>query len=171
MAPARPVRDIRRMEQRRGPKIRVPPPAIFLLAFLLGVWLDGALLRIRIVDHPVAIRALLIGGVIAAIAGAIVALWGVLTFRRHGTTVLPFKAAITLVQSGPYQFTRNPMYLGMALAYAGAALVLNAMWPMLLLPMALVILYSLVIRKEEEHLAEQFHQQYLDYRARVRRWL
>jgi protein-S-isoprenylcysteine O-methyltransferase Ste14 len=159
------------METPRGPRIRVPPPAIFLVAFLVGMWLDGALYRIRIVpvaDFP---RPLVTLGTVLVTAGALITLWGMVTFQRHGTSVLPFRAAARLVQSGPYRYTRNPMYLGMTVAYLGGALAVNAMWPIFLLPMTLVLLFRWVIRREEQHLWERFGDEYVAYRGRVRRWL
>ena len=159
------------MERNAGTGIRIPPPAIFLVAFMIGLWLDGALYRIPIAGDGTTPRPLIIVGVALVILGVLVAAWGAMTFRRHRTPVVPFRAATTLVQGGPYRFTRNPMYLGMTLAHLGAALALNAMWPIILLPMALVVLFRLVIRKEEEHLRRVFGDDYAAYRSRVRRWL
>jgi hypothetical protein len=62
---------------------------------------------------------------------------GVIEFRRARTTVPPFGGTARLVDTGIYRWTRNPMYLGMALAYAGAALLLNSLWCLVLLPLAL----------------------------------
>lgn len=157
------------MERKPGPGIKVPPPAIFVVTFLIAAFLEAALLRIRILEHSTSALRMTGYGLLAA--GVAIAVWGALTFRRHHTSVLPFRAATALVQSGPYRFTRNPMYLGMTIAHLGGALALNAMWPIILLPMALVLLYRLVIRKEEAHLAEVFGEEYAGYRRRVRRWL
>ena len=159
------------MRERYGSGIRVPPPAIFLVAFLLGLWAEGTLYRIRVLDAVEVPRPLLIAGLSLVLAGIVAAVWGVITFRRHQTAVLPFYPARTLVRSGPYRYTRNPMYLGMTLAHIGGALALNAMWPLILLPMALVFLFQTVIRQEEAHLAQTFPQEYAEYRTRVRRWL
>ena len=160
------------MNATRGTGIRVPPPAIFAVTFLVGLWLDAALYRIRLVSSDVLFpRPLVITGAVLVTAGILLAIWGALTFRRHHTAVLPFRAATTLVQSGPYRRTRNPMYLGMTLAHLGGGVALNAMWPIILLPLALVLLYVWVIRLEERHLAQEFGEDYAAYRRRVRRWL
>lgn len=160
-----------RMAQRYGPAIRVPPPAIFVVVFLIALWLEGALYRIRIVDADDISRPLVIAGMVLVTAGVLIALLGAWTFHRHHTPVLPFTTPTTLVQTGPYRFTRNPMYLGMTLLHLGVALALNAMWPIVLLPMALVALFRMVIRREEEHLWQTFGDDYVAYRSRVRRWL
>ena len=159
------------MRERYGSGIRVPPPAIFLVAFLLGLWAEGALYRLRVLDADGVPRSLLVTGLALVLAGIVIAIWGVITFRRHQTAVLPFHPARTLVRTGPYRFTRNPMYLGMTLAHIGGSLALNAMWPLILLPMALVFLYQSVIRQEEAHLAQAFPGEYAEYLARVRRWI
>jgi protein-S-isoprenylcysteine O-methyltransferase Ste14 len=158
------------MRERYGSGIRVPPPAIFAVAFLIGVWLEGAVYRVRLVSGDATPRPLVIAGALFILAGVLVALWGVVTFRRHQTAVLPFHAARTLVSAGPYRFTRNPMYLGMSAAHLGGSLALNAGWPLVLLPLALVFLYVTVIRQEEAHLRQSFGEDYARYVARVRRW-
>ena len=159
------------MERKRGPGIKAPPPAIFLLAFIVGVWIEIAFTRLRIVDGDASARPLRIAGYVLILAGVSVAAWGAFVFRRHKTSVLPFRPATSLVLDGPYRFSRNPMYVGMSLAHVGGGLALNALWPILLLPAALAVLFALVIRKEERHLAENFGEEYREYRARVRRWL
>jgi len=159
------------MRERYGSGIRVPPPAIFIVLFLVGLWLEGAIYRARIVAGDDTPRPLIIAGAALVISGVLLALWGVLTFRRHHTAVLPFHPARALVDSGPYRFTRNPMYVGMTVAHLGGALALNALWPVVLLPVALVFLFVTVIRQEEAHLATAFSEDYTRYRSRVRRWL
>jgi protein-S-isoprenylcysteine O-methyltransferase Ste14 len=167
-----PVRDsFGRMRERYGSGIRVPPPAIFMVAFLVGLWLEGAVYRLRIVPADAIPRPLMIAGLALVTAGVLLALWAVLTFRRHHTAVLPFYPARVMVDSGPYRYTRNPMYVGMTLAHFGGAVALNAVWPAALLPLALVFLFLTVIRKEEAHLAAAFPEEYGGYRARVRRWI
>ena len=142
-----------------------------MVAFLLGLWAEAALYRLRLIDADGTTRPLLIVGLALVLAGIAVAIWGVVTFRHHQTAVLPFYPARQLVQSGPYRYTRNPMYLGMTLAHIGGSLALNALWPLILLPMALVFLYQTVIRQEEAHLIQAFPREYAGYLARVRRWI
>lgn len=159
------------MRERYGSGIRVPPPAIFIVVFLVGLWMEGAVYRARMVAGDDVPRPLIIVGAALVISGVLLALWGVLTFRHHRTAVLPFYPARALVDSGPYRLTRNPMYAGMTLAHLGGALALNALWPVLLLPVALAFLFVTVIRKEEAHLAAAFPEEYAQYRSRVRRWI
>jgi protein-S-isoprenylcysteine O-methyltransferase Ste14 len=147
--------------------IVIPPPILFGAPLIAG-WLVN-----RQSPWPLtAYTTIAIGMAVVLIAfGAGVALAGVRRFRRAGTTVLPFGGTSQLVSSGIYRFTRNPMYLGMALTYAGLALLLNSVWCLLLLPVALVSVHVLAIRPEERYLSEKFGEEYRDYRTRVRRWI
>ena len=77
----------------------------------------------------------------------------------------------TIVDTGPYRFTRNPIYLGMMLGLIGEAIAFNSVWPLVsLVPFALVIRYGVVAR-EESYLECKFGDRYGRYRSRVRRWL
>lgn len=157
------------MKPARGPQLRFPPPGIFAGLFLIGLLLE-TVLRIPIVGD---LRAPLLGvlGMALVAIGLFLMFWGVLTFRRHGTSVLPFRPVSALVRTGPYRFTRNPMYLGMTTVHIGAALAMNAGWPLLLLPLAIYLMVKLVIRVEEEYLGQVYGAEYESFKQRVRRWL
>jgi protein-S-isoprenylcysteine O-methyltransferase Ste14 len=154
----------------RGPNIRVPP-AFFVGGFLIGLWLEVAVERIRLAGGTASERPLEIAGWVLTALGAFVAHWGVFTFWRARTTMLPFKPASNLVRHGPYRFTRNPMYVGLTIMYVGIALLMNAGWPLVLLPLVVVCIYWFVIREEEKYLAGLFGEEYLEYKRRVRRWI
>jgi protein-S-isoprenylcysteine O-methyltransferase Ste14 len=94
-----------------------------------------------------------------------------ITFRRAKTAIIPYQPATQLVESGPYKFTRNPMYTGMTLAYLGGTALLYSLWPLLLLPVVLTALMRLVVDREEAYLGHAFGSAYDDYRSRVRRFL
>ena len=96
-------------------------------------------------------------------------IWAVATFRRLGTTPNPAGPTTALAVGGPYRFTRNPMYLGLVFLMAGLAFLANALWPLVLLPV--VIVRRAVIDREERDLTAEFGEEYLRYKARVRRWL
>jgi protein-S-isoprenylcysteine O-methyltransferase Ste14 len=151
------------------PRIVVPPP-LLLGAFYGAGWLLEEYARRLALAVP-ASSALRLTGEALIILGAILSLWAVLAFTRARTTLLPFRPAAALVTSGPFRFSRNPMYVGMTTVYVGAALAMNMAWPLLLLPVALVALFRLVIVREEEYLERAFTDAYGAYRSRVRRWL
>ena len=79
--------------------------------------------------------------------------------------------ARTIVTSGPYRYTRNPMYIGLTLGYIGFAIALNMAWPLVTLPLVLIALRVFVIAREERHLRDAFPDEYLAYCDRVRRWI
>jgi protein-S-isoprenylcysteine O-methyltransferase Ste14 len=101
----------------------------------------------------------------------VLAIWGILTFRRHHTAIIPHKPASTIVTDGPYRFTRNPMYVGLALQFAGVSLLLDSWWAIALLPVVVAIIDRSVIAREERYLASAFGADYGAYRLRVRRWI
>jgi protein-S-isoprenylcysteine O-methyltransferase Ste14 len=90
---------------------------------------------------------------------------------RAGSNVPTSMPTTTIVDTGPYRFTRNPIYLAMMLALAGLAIAFDSLWILLtLVPFALVIGYGVVAR-EEAYLERKFGEAYRRYRARVRRWV
>jgi protein-S-isoprenylcysteine O-methyltransferase Ste14 len=104
-------------------------------------------------------------------AGAVMAGWGLVIFRKARTTTVPGESSAQLVTWGPYRLTRNPMYVGLTLAYLGEAAMLKQVWPVLLLPLTLAYLNWILIPLEEQRLEEVFPDAYPHYRSRVRRWI
>jgi protein-S-isoprenylcysteine O-methyltransferase Ste14 len=105
------------------------------------------------------------------LVGTALAISGVVGFSRAKTSRVPIRPATSLVTSGPYAFTRNPMYLGLALATGGCGLLLMTWWPMILLIPTLVIIQRFVIVPEEGYLQRRFGADYANYARRIRRWL
>jgi protein-S-isoprenylcysteine O-methyltransferase Ste14 len=91
--------------------------------------------------------------------------------KRAGTNVDPREPTTTIVTGGPYRFTRNPLYLSMTLVYAGITALANALPAALLLPAVLAFMRRGVIEREERYLERKFGDEYMDYKARVRRWI
>lgn len=148
------------------PGIRVPPPVYYVAAFLAGVVLEFTFLTS---SPPLGVRlpvALLAAGAWIALDGA-----AMVSFHRARTSMVPMNPTTALVTSGPYRFTRNPMYLGMAFLYVALAFALGMIWALVFLPVAIVIVDRFVIAREEPYLERRFGQAYRDYKARVRRWL
>ena len=83
----------------------------------------------------------------------------------------PDRPDTALITTGPYRFTRNPLYIGLSLVQLSAACWLNNLWILLLLPLSIVVITQYAIAREERYLEKLFGQDYLDYKARVRRWL
>ena len=146
--------------------VKFPPPLVYLGGLLAG-WLLGGVQPLRAFDDAWADPACLV----AMIAGATLVASALGLFRRAGTDPLPMRPTTALVLSGPYRFTRNPMYLGMALIYLGFALLFDLTWALLLLPLVLLVIRTQVNAREERYLEAKFGEEYRAYRRRVRRWL
>lgn len=147
--------------------IRFPPPLIYALFFLAGYGLQRlepvALFGSR--SWPETVGLVLIG------AGAAFAITAAMTFRGAGTHVNPTKPATTVVAHGPFRFTRNPMYLSMAVIYLGGVLMLGSVWPLVLFPVTIWVIRTRIIALEEAYLEAKFGAIYLEYKNKVRRWL
>jgi protein-S-isoprenylcysteine O-methyltransferase Ste14 len=145
----------------------VRPPIAWALAVLVGLALDW-LMPLSFV--PAAVPARGLGALIFALALALFA-WAIATMTRAGSNVPTSLPTTTIVDAGPYRFTRNPIYLGMVLGLIGLAIAFNSVWLLLALaPFAVVIRYG-VIAREEAYLERKFGDVYRRYRSRVRRWL
>ena len=110
-------------------------------------------------------------GIALAIAGLGLIVTGIVEFRHANTAVVPFSPTTAIVSSGPFRFTRNPLYLGFVLIYIGVSLAANTLWPLFLLPLAIFVLSGGVIKREERYLERKFGTVYTDYKTRVRRWI
>jgi protein-S-isoprenylcysteine O-methyltransferase Ste14 len=97
--------------------------------------------------------------------------WSLWLFRRHETGLLPGQVTHTMIEEGPYRWSRNPLYVGLLALYLGLALLLPTFWGLVLLPSAVLLLLWGAIRPEEHFLHDRFGAQYDDYTRRVRRWL
>jgi protein-S-isoprenylcysteine O-methyltransferase Ste14 len=124
--------------------------------------------RLSIAFVPTAFARLLGGTVV--VAGVVLTALFVREFRRFQTSLRPDRPSSTVVQTGPYRYSRNPMYVAMAAVQLGVAILLNNFWILLLLVPALVTT-SVIIAKEERYLEGQLGTAYTRYRASVRRWL
>jgi len=91
--------------------------------------------------------------------------------RRAETNLDPRKPATTLVTGGPFQYTRNPLYLSMTLLYGGISTLANALPAALLLPIVLHLMRRGVIEREERYLERKFGDVYLQYKVKAPRWI
>jgi protein-S-isoprenylcysteine O-methyltransferase Ste14 len=149
-------------------KLRIPPPLVaFMVAVLMGLVTRAA---------PATGFELPARGVLAAcvaLAGVSTALAGIAAFRRAGTTVNPLRPekASSLVTSGIYKMTRNPMYLGLLLVLVAWALFLSNALAVLILPAFILYMNHFQIGPEEAALTSAFGSAFMEYKSRVRRWL
>lgn len=149
-------------------KVIAPPPVLFIGVLLLGLLIDRLIWRMP-VGLPDMLR-LILGGVLVA-AGVILLVTAIASFARAGTGVRHAAGSSTLVTGGLHAFTRNPMYLAMALAYAGLALLADSLISLLLLAPLLIVIQVGVIAREERFMEARFGDTYRAYRKRVRPWI
>jgi protein-S-isoprenylcysteine O-methyltransferase Ste14 len=146
--------------------VRFPPPFTYIIALLIGIfggrYLPGAL------PHSIWLTAL---GFVFLIAGLTLIILAFGTFRAKGTNVNPTAPSTTVVTEGPYRFTRNPMYVGLALVYLAVAAWTASLWACVLLVPVLFIVRYAVVAREERYLTAKFGTAYTAYTQRVHRWL
>jgi len=151
-----------------GARVRFPPPLIYLAGLALGIAADRLAHLPRLGLRPVVSDVV---GIAFVVAGFAVSFAGAGLFMRRGTAIIPYKPASALVTSGIYGWTRNPMYLGMALIYVGVAALFNSIASLILLPLVLATVQTQVIAREEAYLERAFGAEYVAYKKRVRGWI
>ena len=149
-------------------KAKIPPP-LWLLVFGAVMWFVAKSAYGYPIDIPYALVIALPIGVL----GALCSVAGIREFGRVSTTVNPLKPeeASTLVTTGVYQVTRNPMYVGLFLILTGWAVWLSGLGNLPLLIVFLLVMTEMQIKPEEKALQTLFGQEYEEYRQRVRRWI
>ncbi len=143
-----------------------PPPLIYGASLLIGLLAHWAFPRpflSRTVARVVG-PGLIVTGFLTGLAAA-------RTMRRAHTSLRPDTPTTAIVDTGPFRYTRNPIYLAFTLMYTGIACFANALWPILLLPFVLAVMQRGVIEREEQYLTRKFGTVYTQYQTRVRRWL
>lgn len=126
----------------------------------------------RLNPFPIMPRLLAVSiGAVLLVLALLLSLSAFALFWRKHTSVMPQRPTTAIIQSGPFRMTRNPLYLSMTLIYIGVCLVMNTAWPLLLLPLLLLIMHRGVILREERYLEQKFGDEYISYRSRVRRWI
>ena len=149
-------------------ELKIPPPAVALIV-AVTMW------TISLPGEPLAVPAVVraaVAGIVALVGGAFSAS-GVISFRRAKTTVNPKKpqAASSLVTSGVYRLTRNPMYVGLLFVLVAWAIFLSSAWTLVGPPAFLLYITRFQIQPEERVLAAMFGTAYSNYKENVRRWL
>jgi protein-S-isoprenylcysteine O-methyltransferase Ste14 len=147
-----------------GPRIQP-----FLLAL---IHIAGAFLLRWLVPTPVSVPGFLQAiGFLLVVLGFLLGVAAALAFRRARARSNAPGVKAQLIQSGIYQFTRNPIYLGFLLMLVGMLLNAGSYWGIVLAPLMVILFNRLVIGPEEQALIQRFGNDYTSYAARVRRWL
>jgi protein-S-isoprenylcysteine O-methyltransferase Ste14 len=149
-----------------NPGVVMRPPLLFFGTIAAGVVLE-LVYPLPVIppslERPIGIPLVLLG------IGLLV--WAVTEFGRRGTNVPTNLPSLKIVRSGPYRFSRNPIYVGFTAFQLGIALWLNGGWLLATLVVALLVLRFGVIAREERYLDAKFGDEYRSYKAAVRRWI
>ena len=153
-------------EQHDG--IHPPPPLIYLVFLAAGL--------IANLYDPLPLSSsetnvLLIPGLVVVVIGLSVGAVALRAMRRAGVSPLPWRTPGKLVVDGPFRFSRNPLYVSLAVMYVGITFAVNALWPLVFLVFPIVIVDRGTILQEEKFLEKKFGEEYRSYKARVRRWI
>ena len=142
------------------------PPLVYLTSLVSGAVMQLALP----LPFLPATLAVALGVPLVAVAIALFS-YSVAQFRAAGTPVPARKPTTVIVRTGPYHFSRNPIYLAFSVFQLGIAISVNSVWLLATLVGAVALIHYVVIPREEQYLERNFGAQYLDYKAAVRRWL
>ena len=148
--------------------VRLPPPLVYLAVIAAGVLLHAFVMPLPI-TLSLSIRIILT--TLFAVLGLTLAGAAVGLFKKMEQDPKPWTPTPEIVSTGVYRFTRNPMYLGMALLQFGIGVGLANAWVIVLLPLTLAAVHLTAIRHEEAYLERKFGRAYADYKSSVRRWL
>jgi protein-S-isoprenylcysteine O-methyltransferase Ste14 len=149
-----------------NPGVIAFPPALFAGTLAIGLLLHF-IFPINFLPQLVAISS----GVIGLVGAALIAISAFRAMRRAQTAVDPSRPTTAIVSDGAFGFSRNPLYLSLTMLYISIALLLNTPWVLLLLLPLLVVVQNGVMKREEHYLEQKFGDEYLRYKASVRRWV
>jgi protein-S-isoprenylcysteine O-methyltransferase Ste14 len=141
----------------------VRPPLVYLGAIGLGLILHGVLPVELGVGAPV--------GAIAVLLAIALFVCAVRALRNAGTPVPGDRPTTAIVRTGPFRYSRNPIYLAFSLLHLGAAGLVDSAWLLVTFVPAVALMSFVVIPREERYLTTRFPSEYLAYKATVRRWL
>jgi protein-S-isoprenylcysteine O-methyltransferase Ste14 len=145
---------------------RVLPPTYLWAAMIVMVALHFVFPAKRIIPFPWDLL-----GLIPLALGIAINIVADKAFREAKTTVKPFQESAALITGGVYRISRHPMYLGFVLVLIGLAVLLGSLMPFFIIPIFAIVMDRVFIVVEERMLAEKFGRKWLDYKAKVRRWV
>lgn len=151
----------------RAERPLAPPPILYLSSLAVAVILD----RLLPLSHWQSGKITTIIGVALALLAMVIFASAWMRFKQAGTHAPHWMPTTSLVTDGIFAYSRNPIYVAMTMLYLGIAMIVASLWMLILLPPLLIVMQLGVIKREEAYLREKFGQPYIDYCARVRRWV
>ncbi len=147
-------------------KLHVTPDGYFAISIVSAVLVDTVFPVATTVRYPYSLA-----GILLIIMGIVIVLVTNTLLLKEKTSVKPFENPRILVTSGPFRWSRNPIYLGMAIALLGIAVILGSLSPFIFPMLFVIMIDQSIIPMEERNLERAFGKEYLDYKATARRWL
>ena len=148
--------------------VKVPPPLIFFACLGAGVFLEY-LFPFRVVGCAWTFRIVL--GCFLIVVSGLIAISAFKALINNKTPFNPAKPTVRIVREGSFGFSRNPLYLALLLLLGGIAVLQCSIWLVFALIILFILLERFAVRPEEKYLADKFGDDYLDYKASVRRWI
>ena len=145
---------------------KVLPPVWFFLSIILMIWLHFWLPVKQLLFPPLTYL-----GLVAIATGIGMVLFCAYLFRQKDTTIKPFQESSYLVREGIFNYSRNPIYLGMITVLIGLWIVLGSLTPLLIIPVFTWLIQEMFIKQSGKILLDQFGLKYQEYKATVRRWI
>jgi len=158
--------DLPDVDESDNAGVRIPPPFIYLVFLIIGLAIGSNWARGEVGDSA----NLLLGFIVFVIAG-IIAAKSVPRHRKEGSNIEPWKPTAKIFSDGLYARSRNPIYLAMAIAYAGIAIAGGSIAALILLMPCLLVIQYYVVAREERYLLRKFGDEYKSYQSTVRRWI
>lgn len=154
--------------QKNHPGVYLPPPLLYLAAFLIALFIQKAAPLSRHFFHTVPSQII---GILFLLIGFFFIFPAVRQFFSTKNTLITIKPAHSLQTKGIYSISRNPMYVGLHFLYLGISFLAGNWWHIILLPVLFFTVQAYVVKREEQYLEYKFGRPYLDYKLKVRRWL
>lgn len=145
---------------------RIPPPVYFLTGLIAMILLSSFVPIGRWLQYHWRYV-----GILLLVSGFSLGLGSGLYFRRLGTNPRPGAKATLIVTTGPFKYTRNPMYLGFITMLIGTAILLGTVSPVFVIPIFFILVQKQFILREEKWMEDWFGQPYLEYKKKTPRWL
>lgn len=152
--------------KRDSPGVFIPPPLFYVVTFVVANFIQQ---QAPFDDTVFRLQWIKIFGIVLLVIAQFFLVRSLRQFFQTKNTVVLIKPASTLQTSGIYSITRNPMYLGLVIAYLGLSCLIGNWWHLILLPVLFLVVQEYIIKSEEKYLVREFGSEYDEYRNKVRR--
>lgn len=159
---------MKQLDKSKGPGVYIPPPLFYAFTFVAAVLVQKKIPLPNELFHLLAVKVL---GIVLLLLSLSFLVTSLRQFFQTKNTIILIKPATSLETTKIYKLTRNPMYLGLMIAYIGIACLIGNWWNFIFLPLLFLIIQEYVIKREEKYLELEFGQEYRNYKNKVRRWL